>query len=957
MKKIYLSIAMLCCAAIGSFAQSFTNSSVLPGTYNSGGVTGVADVNFDGLDDIIVMHQSNHLYVLFQQGNGTFTQSDYGTVSGGQQWGMCVGDVDNDRYLDVLCGGNYDGVHLVNIDDATTSAQTNYSWAYIFMQACNFADIDNDGWADAWGCHDDGHSAIFHNDGTGALTDGASMIDLTYYPEVSGGNDNSGNYGTTWTDFDRDGDLDLFIAKCRQFISDPYDARRTNILLMNDGNGNYTHHNPVTGVAHAAERGLVNLQQSWTADFADVDNDGDFDAFITTHSGTLELYENDGNGYFTNITAGSGLEISGFFLQGKLEDFDNDGFVDILYSGGNHGYFRNNGNKTFTAANSTFAAAQTMHSFGVGDLNHDGWLDVYGTYGTSYVTPSNTADRVFLNNGGSNKWVAFNLEGTVSNKRAIGAIVEITGAFGTQIREVRAGESYGITNSYIMHFGLGTANEITEAKVYWPSGLVTTIANPAVNSWHNVVEEQCLFPTVTTTGGTQICPGGQLVLTCDIQNGSYQWNNGETGSSITITAPGLYSVSVDDGTGCTGVSNSLNVTQYASVAPTVTAEGLTQFCEGYSVSLAASDAASYLWSNGETTQTISALTTGLYTVQTTDFCGTALVSESVAVEVLDSPSAPIADGALVLSGNTAQLTATGTNINWYDAANATTPIATGNTFTTPSITQNVSYWVEDVTVHGGELGIGGKTQQTTNNSGAYMTNFSYWLLFDVAQDLYIDSVKVFCETGGAGVKEIQVVDAAGNITASGTFSVPDGESYVALNFFVPAGTGYGLRANTTNHHLWRDSDTSTNSPFGFPYDLNGLGAITGTNVTTAGNSDNYYYYFYDWHVSTPRFECAGPRTEVQVIINGVEELNGLSSTVLYPNPVNGVLNISFNSLRGDMMHIQVIDQVGRVVEKTQHNMNVGRNTLNLDLTNVAAGIYNIQFEVAGKTSTQKIVVE
>lgn len=66
------------------------------------------------------------------------------------------------------------------------------------------------------------------------MTDGAAMMDLTFYPETNG-NDNSGNYGSVWTDFDRDGDVDLFIAKCRQFIDDPYDPRRTNILMVNDG--------------------------------------------------------------------------------------------------------------------------------------------------------------------------------------------------------------------------------------------------------------------------------------------------------------------------------------------------------------------------------------------------------------------------------------------------------------------------------------------------------------------------------------------------------------------------------------------------------------------------------------------------------------------------------------------------------------------------------------------------
>ena len=64
---------------------------------------------------------------------------------------------------------------------------------------------------------------------------GTSMIDMT---PIQG--DGSGNYGSTWTDFDDDGDIDLYISKCRQNVNDPTDHRRINVLYENDGNGNYT---------------------------------------------------------------------------------------------------------------------------------------------------------------------------------------------------------------------------------------------------------------------------------------------------------------------------------------------------------------------------------------------------------------------------------------------------------------------------------------------------------------------------------------------------------------------------------------------------------------------------------------------------------------------------------------------------------------------------------------------
>ena len=86
---------------------------------------------------------------------------------------------------------------------------------------------------------------------------------------------------------------------------------------MSDGNGGWTE--------EAGPRGLVLHEQSWTADFGDIDNDGDMDALVTNHSAAMALFENDGNGHFTDITEGSGLDITGFFLQAKMADFDNDG--------------------------------------------------------------------------------------------------------------------------------------------------------------------------------------------------------------------------------------------------------------------------------------------------------------------------------------------------------------------------------------------------------------------------------------------------------------------------------------------------------------------------------------------------------------------------------------------------------------------------------------------------------
>ena len=941
MKKIYALALMLVCGAAVSTAQTFTNSTtLLPASRYSGGVTGVADVDHNGLDDIIVLDQSTDLYVLYQQTDGSFIESSYGQLATDQQWGMCAGDMNNDGILDIQSGGYYDGIHFVTITGTSSGASTTqeYSAASIFMQACNFADINNDGWVDAFSCHDDGKAYITRNDGTGTMVDGNNLMDMNVYPT----SDNSGNYGTTWTDFDRDGDIDLFIAKCRQVVNDPYDPRRTNVLMVNDGNNNYSD--------QAHERGLVNLQQSWTSDFADVDNDGDFDAFITTHSGTMELYENNGLGYFTNITTGSGLELAGFYLQGKLEDFDNDGYVDILYSGGVSGYMHNNGNKTFTAVNAVFPNSAVLHSFGVGDLNHDGWIDVYTTYGTNYVTPSNTRDRLYMNNGGANHWVTFDLTGVVSNKRAIGALVELKGGFGTQIREVRAGESYGITTSFQCHFGIGSATSVDKAIIYWPSGVIQVIENPAIDTFHSVVEITCNAPSasIQANGATGICAGQSVNLSLANSTAtSYMWNTGASTSSINASQPGLYSVIAYDAQGCAAQSNQIEITQIADPAPTVSVDGDLKFCQGTSVTLTSSTGNSYLWSNGETSQSVNITNSGEYTVTVGGQCGNQ-ISQTIEVQVLSSPSEPVAGDVQVNTGATTTLTATGSNLNWYDSATGTTPVGTGNSFTTPVITGPVSYWVEDVLVHPGTPGNGGMTDSI---SGGFLNQSARYLNFDAYVDFIISSVKVYAQS--AGSRTFQVLDAAGNVIATGNFTLTVGENIVPVNFTVPAGTNYSMRCTSSTVALYRDSNIATDLPY--PFDLGGLGAITSSSVT-GQDALNYYYYFYDWQVVTPTFTCTSPRHQINVTILGIDEIQGFSNTSLFPNPANDQVTFTTNSTINGMMDLRLFDQSGRLVKREQRLMSAGNNVWDISLNEIASGLYTAQFTINGKSAYRKLMV-
>ena len=490
-KKLLLLLILIPGFSMAQISFTSGNAALVNASLYSGVAIGVTDMNGDGLDDIIRLDNASSLEIEYQNTNGNFTRFNYGST-GGSKWGLAIADVDRNGFNDLLTGGSYNGLKLYTANSNGTDYNPTTLTFNIFVQNLNFADIDNNGTIDIFACHDVGLSKAFSNDGNGIMTENNGLINaVSTIPS-----DNSGNYGSIWIDYDNDDDLDLYISKCRLGVSNPNDGRRVNLLFENDGNNNFSEVGPA--------RGLVPLAQSWSAAFEDIDNDGDLDCVLINHDITSMIFENDGTGNFTNITAASGIatsldNLNDGGIQVIMEDFDNDTFIDIFVTtrNGIHKLYKNDGDKTFTELPNPFPlpfGANRIQGAAVGDLNNDGFVDVMAGFASGYNGPSSSRpDRLYFNTGNStNNWSEILLEGTTSNINGIGARIEIYGAWGKQIREVRSGESYGIMNSLKTHFGLGTANAITKIVVKWPSGNVDELLNPTINQSLNIREGSTL---------------------------------------------------------------------------------------------------------------------------------------------------------------------------------------------------------------------------------------------------------------------------------------------------------------------------------------------------------------------------------------------------------------------------------------------------------------------------------
>jgi hypothetical protein len=379
-------------------------------------------------------------------------------------------------------------------------------------------------------------------------------------------------------------------------------------------------------------------------------------------------------------------------------------------------------------------------------------------------------------------------------------------------------------------------------------------------------------------------------------------------------------------------------------APLIWANGTTNICGNNSVSLSATGGSAFLWSNGETTQTINVTQPGSYTCTVTNYCGTSTSEPFIVNEV--QVNTPVVTGDTVCVEGIMDLAASSTgSLNWFDAQGNL--VGTGGTFTTPLLNTTTTYYVQNTDTYQDTIfsephtnGIGG---------GGFVSSEQYEL-FDTYTPIDIKSTLVYSQ--GAGSITIELVDGGLNVLGTVTTTVPAGESRIDLNFNVPVGYNFRLVGkNITTGGLYRNNNSAS-----YPYMIDNVMKITGAS---AGAS--YYYFFYDLEVVASNGTCPSNLVPVQAVVESClgigENIPFKNSMKIAPNPNNGNFSVMFNANNKADVELELVSLIGTKVYSKKIEQAQGEVTYDINVSSLSKGVYLFNVIYEGKPYTQKIIID
>lgn len=463
-----------------------------------GGGLAVVDLEADGdLDLYLVAGDGSPNGFFRNDGGNRYTEiaASIGLDLVHKGSGPAFGDIDGDRDLDLFIGSvEGDAYYVLRQDMGQFVDVTTPSGIVLTADntvSASFSDYDMDGDLDLALAHwqnpeSPDTETLWANNGDGtffsvSVQSGIAGSLLTQADGAAPGVLVDYSFVPTFTDLDNDGDPDLVI------VAD----FNTSQVFRNDGNGTFT---------LITDPGVIIDDSGMGSAVGDYDNDGDMDWFVTSiyedpsNSDAQignRLYRNLGDGSFEDVTAEAGVADGGWGWGACMEDFDNDGDLDIFHVNGFDAasaqdflfdqvrYFESQGDGTFIEAATETGLLSAGQGRGVAcfDSDRDGDLDIFISNNAFQSDTNNFYENEL---GVGNHYLTLDLRGNGQNTACIGARIEVSSGGLTQVREIRGGNNYVSQNAAEAHFGLG-ASTSADVLVRWPDGAESSINGVAAD--------------------------------------------------------------------------------------------------------------------------------------------------------------------------------------------------------------------------------------------------------------------------------------------------------------------------------------------------------------------------------------------------------------------------------------------------------------------------------------------
>jgi hypothetical protein len=525
---------MVCSANAQWFVDASNESGVVqfnssPNTQGQG--VSFCDVDNDGFDDITMATSQDSIVFFHNLGNGTFQRREIIPNTGNAK-SVCWVDYDNDGDKDLMLCRTAPSSRFYRNDgnfqftDITSALNLPaLSGVQIYGQA--WGDYNRDGWLDVYFAVKSITTTNFlcRNNGDGTFTQVAFSAGVD--------NGNLPSFQGCWIDINQDHWPDLYVIN---------DLNNPNALYINNGDGTFTDQTATSNLAINA--------QSMSNSFCDYDRDGDWDLYVVDVPTGNFLMQNDGSNFFTNVATQANVLLNSYCWGATWIDIDHDRnedlFVATAYAPDNRDFLlRNLGDGTFQ--NTMEPIFDTAHdnsfSHAKGDYNNDGWYDLIiskqtgGKYTFAQGTP------------GSNHWIKVTLQGTHSNKDAVGSFIELWSAGQRTIFYTRSGDNYLSQDSQHLILSLGEQIVADSIAIIWSRGLREVYTSLPADSSYLFVEGASVTNPIEAFVGTAICPGDSTELNIQGTWINIVWENGMNTASRIIHQAGVYSVELTNALG------------------------------------------------------------------------------------------------------------------------------------------------------------------------------------------------------------------------------------------------------------------------------------------------------------------------------------------------------------------------------------------------------------------------